>query len=207
MRAHFGGFGSSRVFGVLGASALALLVAGCGWFDSTPTRKIESRPGAERNVPAGGIQASGNGHQYDGDIRPVDESRTAPIGSVIPDKGGQKAQLDAAAKDAAERDSAAREAAAKRKAEEAPTPITPASTPPAEAAPVPLAPASTPPAETAPAATAPASAAPAGTAPTDLPGVPLGAPGGSAPLPPPVPGAQTALPSPTPAPAGTPTAK
>jgi hypothetical protein len=135
MRAYFRGFGSSRVFGLLGASALASLVAGCGWFDSTPTLKpTPSRPGAERNVPAGGLQATGNGRQYDGDIRPVDESR--PIGSVIADKGGQKAQLDAAAKEAAERDSTAREEEAKRKAE-APPPITPASVPSADAVPPP----------------------------------------------------------------------
>ena len=136
MRANFRGFGSSRVLGLLGVSALASLVAGCGWFDSTPTVKVTPvRPGAERNVPAGGLQASGNGRQYDGDIRPVDDSR--PIGSVIADKGGQKAQLDAAAKDAAERDSAAREEEAKRKAEEAPAPLTPASVPSADAVPPP----------------------------------------------------------------------
>jgi hypothetical protein len=136
MRAYFRGFGSSRVWGLLGASALASLVAGCGWFDSTPTVKVTPvRPGAERSVPAGGLQASGNGRQYDGDIRPVDNSR--PIGSLIPDKGGQKAQLDTAAKEAAERDSAAREEEAKRKAEEAPAPLTPASVPSADAVPPP----------------------------------------------------------------------
>ena len=135
MRANFRGFGSSRVLGLLGVSALASLVAGCGWFDSTPTVKVTPvRPGAERSVPAGGLQASGNGRQYDGDIRPVDDSR--PIGSVIADKGGQKAQLDAAAKDAAERDSAARDEEAKRKAE-APAPVTPASVPSADAVPPP----------------------------------------------------------------------
>jgi hypothetical protein len=136
MRAYFRGFGSSRVWGLLGVSALASLVAGCGLFDSTPTVKVTPvRPGAERSVPAGGLQASGNGHQYDGDIRPVDDSR--PIGSLIPDKGGQKAQLDTAAKEAAERDSAAREEEAKRKAEEAPAPLTPASAPSADAVPPP----------------------------------------------------------------------
>ena len=135
MRAYFRGFGSGRVFGLLGVSALASLVTGCGWFDSTPTVKVTPvRPGAERSVPAGGLQATGTGRQYDGDIRPVDESR--PIGSVIPDKGGQKAQLDTAAKEAAERDSAAREEEAKRKAE-APAPITPASVPSADAVPPP----------------------------------------------------------------------
>lgn len=180
MRAHFGGIGSGRIFGMLGACALALLVAGCGWFDSTPTVKaVPARPGAERGVPAGGLQAIGNGGQYDGDIRPVDESR--PIGSVIADKGGQKAQLGTAAKEAAERDAAEREATAKRKADEAvPPPITPASAPPVEATPAAL-------------------PAPGTTAPLPPPG-----PVTSTPVPPPAPGAQTSLPAPTPAPPASP---
>jgi len=186
MRAYFSGIGGGRFFGMLGAFALASLVTGCGWFDSTPTVKVvQSRPGAERSVPAGGLQATGAGRQYDGDIRPVDESR--PIGSVIADKGGQKAQLDAVAKDAAERDSAAREAEAKRKAEApVPPPITPASVPAVEAAPTQL-------------------GGPATTAPLPLPGtsapVPPPAPVTSAPVPPPAPGPQTSIPAPTPAPA------
>jgi hypothetical protein len=180
MRAHLGGIGGSRLWGMLGTAALASLVAGCGWFDSTPqAATIQSRPGAERSVPAGGLQASGSGRQYDGEIRPVDDSRTAPIGSVIADKGGQKAQLDAVAKDAAERDAKAREANAKRDAEAVPPPIVPGSASPAGAAPVP------PPGQDT-------------SAPVPLPG-----PVTAAPMPLPAPGPQPSAPLPPPAPAGT----
>ncbi len=56
------------------------------------------------------MPSSGTGRGYDAAAIPVDETRSGPkIGSIIPDKGGQKAQLDAAAKEAAERDKVARE--------------------------------------------------------------------------------------------------
>lgn len=176
MTAHFGGIGIGRLRGLLGATLLASLVAGCGWFDSTPALKVvPTRPGAERNVPAGSVQASSNGRQYDGDIRPVDESRSAPIGSVIPDKGGQKAQLDAAAKDSAERDSKARDAAAKRKADaEAPPPLIPGAEP---------------------AATPAGAVGPVTAEPIPPPPIP------STPTPPPTPGPQTSGPLPAPTPA------
>jgi hypothetical protein len=97
---------------LLGVSTLTLL-AGCDWFGSgTPANTAKVRPGAERQVPASNsLPPAGAGGQHDAAIAPVDETRSAPkIGAVIPDKGGQKAQVEAAAKEAAERDRQAREA-------------------------------------------------------------------------------------------------
>jgi len=88
-------------------------LTGCGWLfgDSAPSDAAKARPGAERQVAPGNVlQSAGTGRQYDAAVTPVDETRSGPkIGSIIPDKGGQKAQLDAAAKEAAERDKQARE--------------------------------------------------------------------------------------------------
>src|SRR5258708_2740775 len=112
---------------LLGVSALALL-AGCDWFDSsTPANTAKVRPGAERQLQAtNSLPSANSGRQYDTSVAPVDETRAGPkIGSIVADKGGQKAQLEAAAKEAAERDKEAREArekaaqeAAERKANE-----------------------------------------------------------------------------------------
>src|SRR5216683_4586644 len=113
---------------LLGVSALALL-AGCDWFgSSTPANTAKVRPGAERQVQAtSSLPSASSGRQYDTSVAPaVDETRSGPkIGSIVADKGGQKAQLEAAAKEAAERDKQAREArekaaqeAAERKANE-----------------------------------------------------------------------------------------
>ena len=117
-----------RLLGLLSVSTLALMT-GCDWFGGgTPANTAKVRPGAERQVPASNALPSGSaGRQYDSSVAPVDETRTGPkIGSILPDKGGQKAQLDAAAKEAAERDKQAREArekaaqdAGERKAKEA----------------------------------------------------------------------------------------
>jgi hypothetical protein len=119
--------GGLQVCGVLGVLMLTSLT-GCGWLfgSSSPSEAAKVRPGAERQVaPSNAPQSAGTGRQYDAAVTPVDETRSGPkIGSIIPDKGGQKAQLDAAAKEAAERDKAAREerekqAEAERKAKEA----------------------------------------------------------------------------------------
>jgi outer membrane protein OmpA-like peptidoglycan-associated protein len=96
---------------VLGASSLALL-SGCDWFDSsTPVSGASSRPAAERQVaPSNALPSSGSGRQYDAADTPVDETLNGPrIGSIVADKGGQKAQLEGAAKETAERDKVARE--------------------------------------------------------------------------------------------------
>src|SRR5437868_3310772 len=123
-----------QAYGLLGVSTLALL-AGCDWFGgSTPSNAAKARPGAERQVGASNALPSASaGRQYDAAIAATDETRTGPkIGSIVADKGGQKAQLEAAAKEASERDKQAREArekaaqeAADRKAKEPPTPTKP----------------------------------------------------------------------------------
>ena len=147
-------------------------LGGCGWFDGdAPANSTKVRPGAERAIaPSNALPSASAGRQYDAAVAAVDETRSGPkIGSIIPDKGGQKAQLDAAAKEAAERDKKAREerekaAEAERKAKEADAkegkgdkaagkapadqpPTQPAAPPPAPitATPVPPPPATTPP--------------------------------------------------------------
>jgi len=166
MRERENRVGRLQVCGLLGVLVLTPLT-GCGWLfgSSTPSDAATARPGAERQVaPSNALQSAGTGRQYDAAVTPVDESRTGPkIGSIIPDKGGQKAQLDAAAKEAAERDKQAREAREKaaqgadeRKAKEGketkntkaeptepptqpsvppPAPVTPAPVPPPSPAP------------------------------------------------------------------------
>jgi len=91
---------------LLGVSVLTLL-SGCGWFDGdTPSNSAKVRPGVDRQVAASSsLPSAGAGHQYEGAIAPIDETRSGPkIGSLVPDKGGQKKQLEAAAMEAAERD-------------------------------------------------------------------------------------------------------
>jgi hypothetical protein len=123
--------------GLLAVSTLALL-AGCGWFGGdAPTGK--ARPGADRQIaPTGTLPAANPGRQSEQTVGPADETRgtTPPIGSVVPTKGGQRAQKEAAEKAAADRD-------AKAKQQSAPQ-ATPTESPPATA------PASPEPAPTAP---------------------------------------------------------
>lgn len=199
--------GSFRLWrGLLGVSAAAIL-AGCGWFgSSSPTDSQKARPGADRQVaPTGALPSANPGRQYEPGVAATDETRSPQIGSIIPAKGGQKAQKEAADKEAAERDAKAREEreardAAEReaKAKEPPPPprTSPAGALPGRPAaaeiggkstapagrPIQGEPSTTEPAETAPAAT--------GTAP---------APVTAAPMPPP-----SAEPAPLPPPAGTP---
>jgi len=151
-----------HVYGLLGVSTLALL-AGCDWFGGT-ANTARVRPGAERQFAgSGSLPSASAGRQYDTGIAPVDETRGPQIGSVVAGKGGQKAQLEAAAKEAAERDKQSREArekaakeAAEGKAKEASKeprdtkePAQPAVPPPASAttAPVPSPPPPAPPAD------------------------------------------------------------
>jgi len=100
-----------------------MLLAGCDWipwFDSsTPATGERVRPGAERQVgTSAGLPSAGTGRQYDAGVAPVDETRGGgQLGSIVAGKGGQKAQLDAAAQDAAKRDAQARENRAKAERE------------------------------------------------------------------------------------------
>jgi len=155
--------GRLHLYGLVGASTLALL-AGCDWFGGGTSNTARVRPGAERQVTASGsLPSTSAGRPYDAGIAPVDETRGPQIGSVVATKGGQKAQLEAAAKEAAERDKQSREArekaakeAAEGKAKEASKeprdtkePAQPAVPPPASVttAPVPSPPPPAPPAD------------------------------------------------------------
>ncbi len=131
--------GRLHLYGLLGVSTLALL-AGCDWFGGGTSNTAKVRPGAERQVTvSGSLPSASAGRQ--------DETRGPQIGSVVATKGGQKAQLEGAAKEAAERDKQAREArekadkeAAERKAnkpEEPPTQPTVPPPAPVTTAPVP----------------------------------------------------------------------
>ena len=128
MRGRVNSIGWRSAFSCIGVSLL-LSLGGCDWLfgSSTPANTATVRPGAERQIgPSNALPAAGGGHPYDAPATPVDETRSGPkIGSILPDKGGQKAQLEAVAKDQAERDRRAREErekaareAAERKAQE-----------------------------------------------------------------------------------------
>ena len=166
MRGRVNSIGWRSAYSFVGVSLLVSL-GGCDWLfgGSTPANTATVRPGAERQIaPSNALPAAGGGHSYDAPATPVDETRSGPkIGSILPDKGGQKAQLDKIAKEQAERDKQAREQrekaaqeAAERKAREKEaskddkTPKPPTDEPPtqpsvAPPAPVTTAPASPPP--------------------------------------------------------------
>jgi hypothetical protein len=112
MRGQVNRIGWRRACGSIGVSLL-LSLGGCDWLfgSSTPANTATVRPGAERQVgPSNALPAVGGGRGYDAPATPIDETRSGPkIGSILPDKGGQKAQLEAVAKEQAERDKKARE--------------------------------------------------------------------------------------------------
>ncbi len=160
-------------------SALAIAAAAC---DSRGVPTAPARPGAERAVPAAsGLAATTPGRQYDNDARAVDETRTAAFGSIVAGRGGQKAQQEAASKEAADREGRARDVAqreaAQRDAAKGATPppsaratvspppapaVTSASIPPVTPAPAPIPAAPIP---AAPIQAAPISAPPPASAP------------------------------------------
>lgn len=110
--------GNGRWLGLLGVSAFALL-AGCGWFEGSAPVGAPPRPGVEREVaPSSALPPAPGNRQYDAPVSAGDETRnaTAPIGSVISAKGGQKAQKEAIEKEQAERDRKDREARLEREA-------------------------------------------------------------------------------------------
>lgn len=86
------------------AVAMTTMLGGCGWFDSSsPVSTAPVRPGSERAVALSAALPAGVGNrQYAAPDVPVDETRSAQIGSIVQGKGGQKAQFDAAAKETAE---------------------------------------------------------------------------------------------------------
>jgi len=104
--------------GLLCASAL-LLLSGCGWlFGSGPDNTGKARPGVDRKAPATGGLPAATGGGHESGATAADPVGNAQIGSVVPGKGGQKAQKETAEKEAAERDAKEREAREKREAEE-----------------------------------------------------------------------------------------
>src|SRR5918999_1131686 len=94
---------------LLVAALLAASVGGCDWFDSTPTRVQNVRPGVERQIAPSTALPTGGSHSYDASVTPIDENaRGGQIGSIVTGKGGQKAQQDALKKQEAERDAKTR---------------------------------------------------------------------------------------------------
>jgi hypothetical protein len=104
--------GKGCVCGVFAVSMAALL-SGCDWFDSsTPVDMGKLRPGLDRDVPvSASLPPPPAGQQYDPAIAPVDTMRNTPqIGSIVPESGGQKAQLEKQEKEEEARDAQEREA-------------------------------------------------------------------------------------------------
>jgi DNA polymerase-3 subunit gamma/tau len=110
--------GKGLTVGVLGASVVAL--SGCGWLfgDSSPSSSAKVRPGADRQAPATNALPRASGQQHDAGVAANDPAGNAQIGSIVPAKGGQKAQKEAAEKEATERAAKEREEREKREAEE-----------------------------------------------------------------------------------------
>jgi outer membrane protein OmpA-like peptidoglycan-associated protein len=119
MQRHQDTNGSGRWLGLLGVSALALLV-GCDWIDgSSAPIGPPPRPGAEKGIqPSASIPPGPVNPQYDAGVIGGDDRAAPAIGSVIPPKGGQKAQREAIEKEQAERDRKDREARLEREAAE-----------------------------------------------------------------------------------------
>lgn len=119
MQRHQDTIGGGRRLGLLGVSALALL-AGCDWIGggSTPVGP-PPRPGADTGVqPSASLPPGPVNPQYDAGVVGSDDRAAPAIGSIIPPKGGQKAQREAIEKEQAERDRKEREARLEREAAE-----------------------------------------------------------------------------------------
>lgn len=119
MRSSSNRIGKGCVRGMLAVS-MAALISGCDWFDSsTPVDMGKLRPGLDRDVPVGAsLPPPPAGQQYDPPIAPVDTMRNTPrIGSIVPESGGQKAQLEKQEKEEEARDAQERES--REKAENA----------------------------------------------------------------------------------------
>ncbi|MCA0303764.1 MAG: hypothetical protein LCH95_15270 [Proteobacteria bacterium] len=98
------------------------LLSGCGWFDGwfggSPTPSAKARPGADRDIaPSTALPPAPGGAGVDSGATAVEEP-TPAIGSVVPGKGGQKAQKEALEKEASERDAKARKERDEREAQE-----------------------------------------------------------------------------------------
>lgn len=110
--------GRGRWLGLLGVSMLAF-VAGCDWFGSSTPVGAPPRPGADRQVQPSAALPAPSSRPYEQGTVAVDETRGGgAIGSIVPGKGGQKAQKEAIEKDQIERDKKDREARLEREAED-----------------------------------------------------------------------------------------
>ncbi|MBV8186903.1 MAG: hypothetical protein JOY64_25845 [Alphaproteobacteria bacterium] len=101
---------------LLVVSGFALL-SGCGWLFGDDAPKGNGRPGVDRQGPASGTLPAASG-QHDAGVAATDPVGSPQVGSIVPAKGGQKAQKDAADKEAGERDAKEREEREKREADE-----------------------------------------------------------------------------------------
>jgi len=118
MQRHHDTNGGGRWLGLLGVSALTL-VAGCDWIGGSTPIGPPPRPGVEKGVqPSASLPPGPVNPQYDAGVVGTDDRGAPAIGSIIPPKGGQKAQRDAIEKDQAERDRKDREARLERDAAE-----------------------------------------------------------------------------------------
>ncbi len=160
----------SKVWRGLAAVSVMALVSGCGWFGGGATPTGKARPGADRAIaPSSALPPAPGGAGIDSGATAVEES-TPAIGSIVPGKGGQKAQKEALEKEAAERDAIARKEREERDAAEkaaraaekaaggkGKTGATPAAAtePPAGATPAAMPPAAAPPAAEPPPASEP----------------------------------------------------
>jgi outer membrane protein OmpA-like peptidoglycan-associated protein len=118
MQRHHDTNGGGRWLGLLGVSALALL-AGCDWIGGSKPIGPPPRPGVEKGVqPSASLPPGPVNPQYDAGVVGSDDRAAPAIGSIIPAKGGQKAQRDAIEKEQAERDRKEREARLERDAAE-----------------------------------------------------------------------------------------
>ena len=98
---------SARMVRCLCVLLAATTLNGCGWFDGwfggkpSPLQSAPLRPGVDRQTTANGLPPAPNRGTYDAGVAPVDDNRSQPLGAIVPAKGGQKAQLEAAEKDKA----------------------------------------------------------------------------------------------------------
>lgn len=108
----------SKVWRGLAAISVMALLSGCGWFGGGAMPVGKARPGADRAItPSAALPPPPGGAGIDSSVAPVEEA-TPAIGSVIPGKGGQKAQKEALEKEAVERDAKARKDREERDAAE-----------------------------------------------------------------------------------------
>ena len=108
----------SKVWRGLAAVSVMALVSGCGWFGGGASPTGKARPGADRAVaPSSALPPPSGGAGVDSSATATEEA-TPAIGSIVPGKGGQKAQKEAIEKEATERDAKARKEREEREAVE-----------------------------------------------------------------------------------------